>query len=152
MAKVPTSRETAEQAEDAMRMGARQAEQVMRMGNEGMDWMRVVAEQSLNLSKSAVEGYFAAARKTADSMNLQASELRERSISLAHEALTHTFDFADRVMHAKEPQEVLQLQSEFLSRQVQTLAERANDLGQVMTQGVKSASRTAAEQMRRAAE
>lgn len=163
MAKGPTSRESAEQteeathagtrqAEQAMRMGTQQAEQAMRMGSEGMDWMRVFAEQSLNLSKAAVEGYLAAARKTANSMNQQASEFRERSISLAHESLTHTFEFANRVMRAKEPQELLHLQSEFLTRQVQTLAERTNDIGQVMAQGVKAASKTATEQMRTAAE
>jgi hypothetical protein len=141
MAKGPTTRDFAEQAEQAMQMR-----------NESMDWMRIVAEQSLSLSKAAVEGYLAAARKTADSMNQQASEFRERSISLANEALAHTFDFANRVMRAKEPQEVLHLQSEFLSRQVQTLAEKTNDLGQLMAQGVKTASKTATEQMRTAAE
>ncbi|HEY6258081.1 MAG TPA: phasin family protein [Xanthobacteraceae bacterium] len=142
MAKGPTARDFAEHT----------TERAMQMGNEGMDWMRVIAEQSLNLSKAALEGYLATARKTADTMNIQASEFRERSLSLANEALSHTFEFANQVMHVKDPQEVLRLQSEFLSRQVHTLAERTNELGQLVAQGVNAASRTAAEQIRSAAE
>jgi hypothetical protein len=127
-------------------------ERAMETGNEGMEWFRAMAEQSLNLSKAALDGYIATARKTADTMNNQATEIRERSLSLANEAMSNTFEFANRVMHVKDPQEVLRLQSEFLSRQVQTLSEKANELGQLVAQGVNTASRAAAEQMHKAAE
>jgi hypothetical protein len=142
MAKAPTTRNFADQS----------TERAVQTGTDGMDWMRMVAEQSLNLSKAAFEGYFTTARKTAESINHQASEIRERSISLATEALSNTFDFANRVVRVKEPQDVLQIQSEFLSRQVQTLAEQGKELGQIMMQNVNAASRTAVEQMRGAAE
>lgn len=128
------------------------AERAMETGNEGMEWFRAIAEQSLNLSKAALDGYIATARKTADTMNNQATEIRERSLSLANEAMSNTFEFANRVMHVRDPQEVLRLQSEFLSRQVQTLSEKANELGQLVAQGVNTASRAAAEQMHKAAE
>ena len=136
MAKSPTSSDSADQS----------------AGIGGMNWMRTMAEQSLSLSKAAFEGYLTTARKTADSMHQQASEIREQSISLASEALSNTFDFADRVVRVKEPQEILRLQSEFLSRQVQTLTDRTNELRQIIAQGANAASRTAAEQARPAAE
>jgi len=128
------------------------AERAMDMGNEGMEWFRMMAEQSLNLSKAALDGYIATTRRTADTMNNQAAEIRERSLSLANEALSNTFEFANRVMHVKDPQEIVRLQSEFLSRQVQTLSEKANELGQLVAQGVNAASRSVAEQMHKAAE
>ena len=128
------------------------AERAMDMGNEGMEWFRMMAEQSLNLSKAALEGYIATTRRTADTVNNQAAEIRERSLSLANEALSNTFEFANRVMHVKDPQEIVRLQSEFLSRQVQTLSEKANELGQLVAQGVNAASRSVAEQMHKAAE
>jgi hypothetical protein len=115
-----------------------------------MNWMRTMAEQSLSLSKAAFEGYLTTARKTADSMHHQVSEIREQSISLASEALSNAFDFADRVVRVKAPQEILRLQSEFLSRQVQTLTDRTNELRQIIAQGANAA--TAAEQARSAAE
>jgi hypothetical protein len=128
------------------------AERAMDMGNEGMEWFRMMAEQSLNLSKAALDGYIATTRRTADTVNNQAAEIRERSLSLANEALSNTFEFANRVMHVKDPQEIVRLQSEFLSRQVQTLSEKANELGQLVAQGVNAASRSVAEQMHKAAE
>ena len=128
------------------------AERAMDMGNEGMEWFRMMAEQSLNLSKAALDGYIATTRRTADTMNNQAAEISERSLSLANEALSNTFEFANRVMHVKDPQEIVRLQSEFLSRQVQTLSEKANELGQLVAQGVNAASRSVAEQMHKAAE
>lgn len=128
------------------------AERAMDMGNEGMEWFRMMAEQSLNLSKAALDGYIATTRRTADTMNNQAAEIRERSLSLANEALSNTFEFANRIMHVKDPQEIVRLQSEFLSRQVQTLSEKANELGQLVAQGVNAASRSVAEQMHKAAE
>jgi hypothetical protein len=142
MAKSPTTRDFVEQS----------TESAVQASIHGMDWMRGVAEQSLNLSKAAFEGYLTTARKTAESINHQASEIHERSISLATEALSHTFDFANMVVHVKEPQEVLRLQSEFLSRQAQTLADQAKELGQMMVQSANTASRASAEQVRRAAE
>jgi len=128
------------------------AERAMDKGTEGMEWFRMMAEQSLNLSKAALDGYIATTRRTADTVNNQAAEIRERSLSLANEALSNTFEFANRVMHVRDPQEIVRLQSEFLSRQVQTLSEKANELGQLVAQGVNAASRSVAEQMHKAAE
>jgi hypothetical protein len=73
-------------------------------------------------------------------------------MSLANETLANTFDFANKAVRVKEPREAFRLQSEFLGRQVQTLADKTNELGQIIAQGANAASRTAAEQMRRAAE
>jgi hypothetical protein len=142
MAKGPTTRDFTEQ----------NTARAMQMGNFGMDWMRGVAEQSLNLGKAAFEGYLSSAHKTADSFNHRAAEIRERSVSLANETLSNTFDFASRIVHVKEPQEVFQLQREFLSRQVQTMADQTKEMGQIMAQGMNAASRTTVEQMRGAAE
>ena len=66
--------------------------------------------------------------------------------------LTNTFDFVHKAVRVKKPQEVFELQSEFLSRQAQALADQAKELGQIMRQDANAASRTSAEQMRSAAE
>ena len=41
-----------------------------------------------------------------------------------------TFDFAQKLMNAKDAAEVLGLQSEYLSRQMQVLSTQVRDLGQ----------------------
>jgi hypothetical protein len=124
----------------------------LREGVEGFDWMRVMAEQSLDLSKAAFEGYLSTTCKTVDSIANQAAEIRERSISLANETLANTFDFANKAVRVKEPREAFRLQSEFLGRQMQTLADKTNELGQIIAHGASVPSTAAAEQLRRAAE
>jgi hypothetical protein len=121
-------------------------------GTNGIDWMRLVAEQSLNLSKAAFEGFLTSASKTIDTIDHQASGIRERSISLAAEALANTYDFALRIVRAREPQEFLQLQGDFLGRQLNILADQTKELGQIMVQGANAAQRAATEHMRSAAE
>jgi hypothetical protein len=120
--------------------------------DHAMDWMRVVAEQSLNLSKAAFEGFLTSASKTTGTIDHQATEIRERSISLATEALANTYDFAQRVVRAREPQEFLQLQGEFLGRQMNILADKTKELGQIIVQGANATQRAATEHMRKAAE
>jgi hypothetical protein len=41
-----------------------------------------------------------------------------------------TFDFAQKLMHAKDASEVMALQSEYLNRQMQTISAQVQELGQ----------------------
>jgi hypothetical protein len=129
-----------------------QNQRVMTETNHAMDWMRVVAEQSLNLSKAAFEGFLTSASKTTGTIDHQVSGIRERSISLAAEALANTYDFALRVVRAKEPQEFLELQGDFLGRQLNILADQTKELGRIMVQSANATQRAATEHMRSAAE
>lgn len=63
-----------------------------------MDWMRDLTEQSLNQSKSALEEFFTTARKASEDIDEQASELRKRSLLLAQETLSNTFNFAHKIV------------------------------------------------------
>ena len=129
MAKGPTMKFPEPNAERAMQE------------NYGMDSMREMTEQSLNQSKALFEGILTTTRKTVENIDQQAREIRERSMSLAAETLSNTFDFAHNIVHAREPQELLQLQSEFISRQAQAVAEQSKELGQSIVQGVKEVGR-----------
>jgi phasin family protein len=55
--------------------------------------------------------------------------------------MSSTFDFAQKLMHAKDPQEVMRLQSEFLSNQMRTLSSQAQDLGQSAAKIVMDAAK-----------
>ena len=71
----------------------RDTQRVMSGTNHETDWMRVVAEQSLNVSKAALEGFLTSARKTSGTIEHQASGIRERSISLAAESVSEHLQF-----------------------------------------------------------
>jgi hypothetical protein len=100
------------------------------------DWIRAIAEQNLDQSRAAFEGLLTVARKAVREVDQQTVAICEHSISLAGETLANTFDFAHKLVRMKEPQELAQLQSEFVSRQAQLLGDQTKELGQRMTQGV----------------
>jgi phasin family protein len=110
------------------------------------DWIREMTEHSLNQSRSMVEGFLTTTRKAVEGVDHQASELRDRSRSLVQQTLSNTFDFAHKLVHAREPRELLNLQSEFISRQAQVIAEQSKELGESTVRGVHEAGRMAASQ------
>jgi hypothetical protein len=131
-------------------------ERAVEVTNYGMNWMREIAEQNLNQSKAALDGLLMITRKAADGVDQQACALRERSLSLAEEAFSNTFDFAQKLMRMKEPHELTRLQSEFVSRQAQLLGDHTKELGQSIMQGANEVAKTtiegAAESSRRRSE
>ena len=75
-------------------------------------------------------------------MDYQSSELRHRSMLLAGETLANTFEFARKAVRAREPQEIAQLQGEFLARQAHTIADQSKELGQSMVQKATEMAKT----------
>jgi hypothetical protein len=129
-------------------------ERAMQVTNYGMNWMREIAEQNLSQSKVALDGLLMITRKAADGIDHQACALRERSLSLAEETLSNSFDFAQKLMRVKEPHELAQLQSEFVSRHAQmlgdhtkelVLGDHTKELGQSIMQGVNDVAKTTIE-------
>src|SRR5437016_587372 len=97
--------------------------------------MRTFAERSVAQARQAFEGFVEAATKavgqfqgSARAAQTGATEIAQKSISYAEQNLEATFDFAQKLMKAKDGAEVLGLQSEFLSRQMQVLSTQVQDL------------------------
>lgn len=132
------------------------AERAIHAVNHDMDWMRAIAEQSLTQSRTIFEGFLTTGRTTVDILDRQACEVRERSMSFAAETLSNAFELAHKIIRVREPQELVQLQTEFITRQAQALADQSKELEQSIAQGAKelgrTTSRTIAEASRRASE
>jgi hypothetical protein len=122
-------------------------ERAMQVATYGMDWMREITEQSINQTRTVFEGFLTAARKAVEGIDQQACEIRDRSMSLAAETVSNSFDFAHKVIRASEPQELVELQTEFISRQAQALADQSKELGQSIAQGAKVAGKTASQEI-----
>jgi hypothetical protein len=104
---------------------------------QATNWMRAIAEQNLKQSKAAFEGLLAMARNAVPSVDRQSSAICEHSIAAAEQTLSNAFDFAHKVIRIKEPQELVQIQSDFVTRQSQVLGDQAKELGQKMKEGVQ---------------
>ena len=121
---------------------AQNTERAVQATNYGMNWMREIAEQNLTQSKAALEGLLLITRKAIDGMDEQASAIRERSMFLTEETFANTFDFVQKLLRMKEPQELPQLQSEFVSRQAQILGDQTKELGQSIMRGANEMAKT----------
>jgi phasin len=99
--------------------------------------MRAFIEQAVAHARTTFDGFVQAANKAigqfegnAAAARSGANEIAHKSMAYAEENMAATFAFAEKLMHAKDASDVMHLQSEFLSRQMQILSTQAQDLGQ----------------------
>ena len=76
-----------------------------------------------------------------DGFEEQASEMRRRLLSLTEATLANSFEFAHKVVQARGPQELIQIQGEFISRQAELIAEQSKRMGESAMQGAQKAGR-----------
>jgi hypothetical protein len=120
----------------------RNTERAVQVTKDGMDWLREVAEQNLDQSKASVETMVIATRKAMAAIDQQTSAVFGRSMLAAEETLSNTFDFLHKLVRMKDPQELAQLQSEFVSRQAQVLADQTKEFGQTLMHGTSEMAKT----------
>jgi hypothetical protein len=121
---------------------------------QGTEWMRHMTDQFLNQSKTMWESSLTTARDTLDGIEQQTSEIRGRVLSLTAATIANNFDFALKIVQAGIAQDLLQIESEFISRQAQLIAEQskqgesamqgAQKVGRMTSQRVEETSRRAA--------
>ena len=96
------------------------------------DSVRQLMEKSVQQARTAFEQFTAAARTVAGSVNPTlpsgAKEVNEKAFSYAEVNIKAACDLAEKLVQAKNAQEFLQLQSEFVAAQLETLREQTNDL------------------------
>jgi phasin len=99
--------------------------------------MRAIAESSVEQAKQAVAGFISAAQRTVSALEGQAETARqgakdvgEKAMDFAERNITSSFDFAQKLVRAKDVQEMLALQAAYIQSQMRVLAEQAKELGQ----------------------
>jgi phasin len=112
------------------------------------DQLRAFAEQSVAQARKAFEGFIDAANQAVGQMQDRteaahggASEIAQKSMHYAEQNVAATFDFAQKLMAAKNAAEVMGLQSEYLGRQMQALSAQVHDLGQSAAKMVVDSTR-----------
>jgi len=108
----------------------------------GIGWLRGLAERNLDQSKAAFESWLMLTRKAAEGIEYQTYAVRECSMSIAQETISNAFEYAGRLAHVRQPQELAQVQSEFISRQAQAVGERTKAFAQSMAKANETAANT----------
>ena len=98
--------------------------------------VRDFAEKSVEQARKAFEGFSGAAQKAISSMDASAVPFSEGAKDLSIKALSYaeanvkaSFDLAQKLVQAKDAQEVMQLQSEFMKSQFDSFQEQAKEFG-----------------------
>jgi phasin len=106
--------------------------------------LRDFAERSVEQARKAFEGFLAVAQRTAGAAGDNAAVPGGAKTVAAH-VLTYTeqnvnaaFDLANKLVRAKDPQEVFALQSDYLKTQLAALQTQAKELGSVFQKSVTS--------------
>ncbi len=108
--------------------------------------MRDFAERSVAQARKAFEGFMGAVQKTTGSVDAGAftpaagvKDVSQKAVAFAEKNVTSAFDLADKLVQAKDVQEVLALQTEYLQQQMAAIQEQARELGDVVQKatGVK---------------
>ena len=105
-------------------------ERAFQAATVGMDWMRDAAEQGLNQSQAVVQTWLTLARKAGDGLNQQASSVQRCSLALTEETFANMFGLGQKITRIKDPQQLVQAQSDFLSRQAEIFAAHSKELAQ----------------------
>jgi hypothetical protein len=117
----------------------------VRSGSAGLLRRLPSGEQNLNQSKAAFEGLLTFTRNALRSIDQQSSAICEHSIAVAELTVSNAFDFGHKMVRIREPQELAQIPSDFVSRQAQVLGDQAKELGQKMMQGGQDIGKAAEE-------
>lgn len=100
--------------------------------------MRKFVEQSVNQAQQAFDSFMAAANSAVVGMDDRASMARSdvkdmtaKAIGYAQRNIATSFEHAQKLVRARDAEEVLRLQSEFVKAQIQALSEQAKELGEM---------------------
>ncbi|MGQ3675681.1 phasin family protein [Xanthobacter sp. TB0139] len=98
--------------------------------------VRAIAEKNVAQARQAFESLFQSTREAVgetdehfDEVRASVQGLRTKALGMMQANMEASFEFMQKMVAAKSPQEMMSLQAGFLSRQMQSAAEQAQALG-----------------------
>jgi phasin len=109
--------------------------------------MRNIAEKSVEQAKQAFDGFITAAHQAVSALEGQAETARkgakdvtEKAMTFAERNIANSFEFAQQLVRAKDVQEFMRLQADYVRTQMQALTEQAKDLGESTSKAARDAT------------
>lgn len=113
--------------------------------------MRAVAERNVEQARVAFNNYIQAAQEAVSTFEQRvaagqvgAKDVSRKAMTYAERNVAAAFEFAQKLVHAKDIQDVIRIQGEFVQAQMQALSEQAKDLGEAATKAAMETVKTAA--------
>jgi phasin len=110
--------------------------------------MRAFAEKSVEQAKTAFDNYMNQATKAMGAVESQtdaatsgARDVGRQALGFAEENVAAAFSFAEKLVKARDAQEIMQLQSDFAKETMQKLADQTKVLGEQVQNAAREASK-----------
>jgi phasin len=109
--------------------------------------VRAFAEKGVEQARQAFDGFISAAQNAVNAFDGQAETARkgakdvtEKAITFAGQNVASSFELAQRLVQAKDVQEVMRLQADFIRKQMQVFAEQAKEIGESTSKAAREAA------------
>jgi phasin len=106
--------------------------------------MRDFAEKSVEQARKAIDGFMSAAQKTVDTfegsantVQASATDATRKTFTYAEQNLSAAFDLAQRMVRAKDMQEAMQIQAEFVRSQFEAMQTQMKEFGSLAQTAMK---------------
>ncbi len=114
-------------------------EQMRDFAEKSVDQARKAFDDFLNVTQKAV----ATAEDSASIVQTGATDVNKKTLSFAEEHMDAAFQFAQKLVRAKDVEEMMGLQQDYLRRQMEALGEQARDLSNTATKTAQDAAKAA---------
>jgi len=111
--------------------------------------MRKFAEQSVEQARQAFDRFIAAAHDAVSDLEGRAQAARSgvldvggRAMSFAERNMAASFEFAQKLVQAKDVEEVVRLQTDYVKAQIQALNEQTKELADAAAQVARDTAST----------
>jgi phasin len=102
--------------------------------------MRAFAEKSVEQAKQAFDGFISAAQHAVNTAESQAAtartgakEIGELAIGFTQKNVASSFEFAEKLVRAKDAEELTALHTDYVKSQIAALTEQAKELSKQVT-------------------
>ena len=99
-------------------------------------------EQTMEHTRGVLGQYFGFLKQTLSSYPSGGTELGEKLKAYAEKNIATTHEYLDKLSHAKDLQDVVRVQTEFMQVQLNAFGEQAKSLGEAFTKAATDAVKT----------
>jgi phasin len=99
--------------------------------------MRALAEKNVEQAKQAFDIFISAAQHAVSTVENQAATMQAGAkevgeLAMGFAEITSSFEFAQRLLQAKDPKDIMALHADYVNSQIAALTEQGKELGERM--------------------
>lgn len=106
---------------------------------EPFEDLSAIAAQTMEKTRGAVDNYFNFLQKTMSSYPWSGSELADKLKGFVEQNIGASHEYMRKLSQARNVQDVIQIQTEFMQTQLSSFAEQAQKLGEVYVKAATGA-------------